>query len=159
MVLRVERGFSRFSWSPSGQWLRIRVSQDDEGEFLLLNVDSGETRSIPQGAYEFALWDREEDSFVYGTSEAIYSASVDGEVQRLVEAGPEGCSWCGWQWTFGQSPDGRYYGLFDDSVYDPELDVWGGGRIGVLDLTTGEMLTLVEEEDEDILFLDVQWWR
>lgn len=90
----------------------------------------------------------DEDSFSYVADRTLFLESVNGDKHELV-AGSEGeCPFC--LSSFGWSPDGRYLGL--DNI---------GGRetatIVVADTSTGELRTLLEEEDAAAW--NPRWWR
>ena len=170
LVYRAEeaRPYPWFIWSPSGSWLLVVVERGgpspeevikarEEGELeelhfevererLLVNIESGEARrvaTVQEGYYVFE-WAPNEDFFAYATGRTLYLESVNGEVRQLATAIEDACQYCD---SFGWSLDGRYIGL---------SDYWR--TIAVLDTTTGEIHTLVQEEGEDV-FVWPEWWR
>lgn len=136
-----------FHWSPSGDWLLVSVI-GEQRQSLLVNVRSGEARQVASGEEVPTVfhWAPNEDSFAYAISEVLYLESVNGDIREvpLSTTFEEACPFCE---SFGWSPDGRYIGL---------TDWWQ--TIAVLDTTSGEIRTLIQEEGEN-QFLSPKWWR
>ena len=126
----------------------VPPSQRERG-YVLVNVESGESRQVLSGDRPFDLvfnWAPNEDMFAYANSETLFLESVNGDVFEVLLPAPigEACSWCD---SFGWSPDGRYIGL---------TDYWQ--TFAVLDTTTGEVRSLFQEERAN-LFVSPKWWR
>jgi Tol biopolymer transport system component len=165
--------FAYFDWSPSGAWVLVKISRGGElspeeqriagadfsqaWELVLVNVESGQARQIVSGQELLYAtgWtaNRAEDSFTYVANGVLYLDTVDGDVRELARAAGDDCPFCLRQ-SFGWSPDGRYLGLWN---------IGGGpgdsGTIAVLDVTTGDIQTLVQVQEEGVSIWNPQWWR
>ena len=166
----------RFRFSPAGDWLLVllrraifegegerRVHVGEEAELLLVDANSGETREVATaevvgglaGFYNAIPWESpwspDEDSFIYRIGNTIYLESVDGEIRELATLPQDDPQFN--LGSFGWSPDGRYFGLACTGWSFGECQ---GRIIGVLDTTTGEIRTLVEQQ-EGVWVIRPQW--
>ncbi|MEE9261160.1 MAG: hypothetical protein V3U95_01100 [Dehalococcoidia bacterium] len=155
LVYRVEGSASDsvfFKWSPTGSWLLVYRSSGG-WELVLVNVDSGETRQVAsmQELPYAAHWvpDRDEESFVYDRGGSLYLESVSGDVRELYIGTDDICQFF-FQCSLGVSPDGRYLGFMN---YGGQK----GASIDVLDISTGEVRTLVQAGEN--VSLSALWWR
>lgn len=164
--------FASFEWSPSGAWVLVKISRGGElspeeqrtrgedfsqaWEFVLVNVESGQARQIVSGQESLYAtgWtpNRDEDAFTYVVNRVLYLETVDGNVRELARAAGDDCPFCLGS-SFGWSPDGRYLGLWNvGGPGDPNA-------IAVLDVTTGEIETVVQVQEEGVTIWNPQWWR
>jgi hypothetical protein len=163
LVFRFESsqgGFAYSSgWSPASDRVVVSVSQEvpcgeagaPQGEdvcqswqVLLVDARSGETRALAHDLphFTYASWAPSSGELAFTTTKGTYVMSADGEVREL--AGTAGLH------VFDWSPDGRYLGFVEDGP--PEA------RVAVLDTTTGDVRTLLEENGKDAYF-QASWWR
>lgn len=169
LVARTDGTIQWFDWSPSGDWLLLHLASGRlcEGEearvrgedfcdvqrgLVLVNAQSGKARQVVSGDYFSARWMPAEDAFAYGTGQAIYLVSVNGDARQVATASEGRCAFCLGE-SFGFSPDGRYLGLsnFGGGSGDPAM-------ITIVDIGTGETRVLVEER-EGISIWNPQWWK
>lgn len=166
-------GEPRLMYSLDGYEPRLSMSADarhllvwapspdaaDQGPLVLVEVETGEARTLAEDAV-FGDWHPSEPTtFAYATPEALYIATTGGEAREILRVPPEGiCPDCetggapqgewGWGDWMGWSPDGRYIGLPD---FAPVL--------AVIKVETTELQILTGDVADEAFIFGARWLR
>jgi hypothetical protein len=153
----------RLAFSADARHLLVRAPSQEigQGPLVLVEVETGEARTVADDAV-FGDWHPSEPAtFAYATPEALYIATTGGEAREVLRVPPEGiCPDCetsgappgewGWGDWMGWSPDGRYIGLPD---FAPVLAVVAV-ETGDLRILTGDV---GDEALVEALVLGARW--
>lgn len=122
------------------------------GPLLLVEVETGETRTVTDVAH-FGDWHPAgSDTFAYATPDALLIGTIHSEPTELLAVPSDGvCPECdgdgappgewGWGTWIGWSPDGRYIGLPDFAPV-----------VAVVDVATGELRILTSDVADAFVF-------
>jgi hypothetical protein len=153
----------RLALSAAARHLLVRTpspeSQSGQGLLVLVEVETGEARTVAEDAV-FGDWHPSEPAtLAYATLQALYIETTDGEAREVLRVPPEGiCPECetsgapagewGWGEWMGWSPDGQYIGLPD---FAPVL--------AVVAVETGDLRILTGDVGDGALILGARWLR
>lgn len=160
LMFSLEAYEPRLALSADARHLLVRAPAQETGQgpLVLVDVQTGEARTIAGGAVFGGWHPSDPGTFAYATPAALYIASTDGEPRELLQVPAAGiCPDCGtdgapageWGWGdwIGWSPDGRYIGLPD---FAPVL--------AVVDVETGDLRILTGDAGEAFV-TGSRWWR